>query len=53
MAADGAVSAPRGVKAILVEKRPCWPSRLGVNAGGVRQFARHPVEILSISSMEL
>lgn len=44
----------RGVKAILVEKDYAGRHASGVNAGGVRQLARHIAEIpLSISSMEI
>lgn len=44
----------RGAKAILVEKDYAGRHASGVNAGGVRQLARHIAEIpLSISSMEL
>ena len=44
----------RGLKPILVEKDYAGRHASGVNAGGVRQLARHLAEIpLSISSMEL
>lgn len=44
----------RGAKVILVEKDYAGRHASGVNAGGVRQLARHIAEIpLSISSMEL
>jgi sarcosine oxidase subunit beta len=44
----------RGLKPILVEKDYVGRHASGVNAGGVRQLARHLAEIpLSISSMEL
>ena len=44
----------RGVKTILVEKDHAGRHASGVNAGGVRQLARHVAEIpLSISSMAL
>ena len=44
----------RGLKPILVEKDYAGRHASGVNAGGVRQLARHIAEIpLSISSMEL
>jgi sarcosine oxidase subunit beta len=46
--------AMRGLKPILVEKDYAGRHASGVNAGGVRQLARHLAEIpLSISSMEL
>jgi sarcosine oxidase subunit beta len=44
----------RGLKPVLVEKDYAGRHASGVNAGGVRQLARHLAEIpLSISSMEL
>ncbi len=44
----------RGLKPILVEKDHAGRHASGVNAGGVRQLARHLAEIpLSIKSMEL
>jgi sarcosine oxidase subunit beta len=44
----------RGLKPILVEKDYAGRHASGVNAGGVRQLARHLAEIpLSISSMEM
>lgn len=44
----------RGVKTILVEKDHAGRHASGVNAGGVRQLARHVAEIpLSIASMAL
>lgn len=44
----------RGLKPILIEKDYAGRHASGVNAGGVRQLARHLAEIpLSISSMEL
>lgn len=44
----------RGLKPILVEKDYAGRHASGVNAGGVRQLARHLAEIpLSISSMEI
>src|SRR5258707_5063584 len=44
----------RGLKPILVEKDYAGRHASGVNAGGVRQLARHIAEIpLSIASMEL
>src|SRR5260370_34392253 len=44
----------RGLKPILVEKDYAGRHASGVNAGGVRQLARHLAEIpLSISSMAL
>ena len=44
----------RGVKTILIEKDYAGRHASGVNAGGVRQLARHIAEIpLSISSMGL
>ena len=44
----------RGLKPILVEKDYAGRHASGVNAGGVRQLARHLAEIpLSIKSMEL
>ena len=46
--------AMRGLKTILVEKDYAGRHASGVNAGGVRQLARHIAEIpLSISSMDL
>src|SRR3977135_218266 len=44
----------RGLKPILVEKDYAGRHASGVNAGGVRQLARHLAEIpLSLSSMDL
>jgi sarcosine oxidase subunit beta len=44
----------RGLKPILIEKDYAGRHASGVNAGGVRQLARHLAEIpLSVSSMEL
>jgi sarcosine oxidase, subunit beta len=44
----------RGLKPILIEKDYAGRHASGVNAGGVRQLARHIAEIpLSISSMEI
>ena len=44
----------RGLKPILVEKDYAGRHASGVNAGGVRQLARHIAEIpMSIASMEL
>jgi len=44
----------RGLKPIVIEKDYAGRHASGVNAGGVRQLARHVAEIpLSISSMEL
>lgn len=44
----------RGLKPILIEKDYAGRHASGVNAGGVRQLARHLAEIpVSISSMEL
>jgi sarcosine oxidase subunit beta len=46
--------ARRGVSVILIEKDYAGRHASGVNAGGVRQLARHVAEIpLSIASMEL
>ena len=46
--------AMRGLKPILVEKDYAGRHASGVNAGGVRQLARHIAEIpLSIASMDL
>ncbi|UYN97829.1 MAG: FAD-binding oxidoreductase [Enhydrobacter sp.] len=44
----------RGLRVVVVEKDHAGRHASGVNAGGVRQLARHPAEIpLSIASMEL
>ncbi|WP_137045309.1 FAD-binding oxidoreductase [Pseudolabrys sp. FHR47] len=44
----------RGVKPLLLEKDYCGRHASGVNAGGVRQLARHVAEVpLSVASMEL
>jgi sarcosine oxidase, subunit beta len=44
----------RGLKAIVIEKDYAGRHASGVNAGGVRQLARHVAEIpLSVASMEL
>lgn len=44
----------RGVKAILLEKDYAGRHSSGVNAGGVRQLARHIAEVpLSVASMEI
>jgi sarcosine oxidase subunit beta len=44
----------RGLKPILIEKDYCGRHASGVNAGGVRQLARHLAEIpMSVASMEL
>jgi sarcosine oxidase subunit beta len=44
----------RGLKPIVIEKDYAGRHASGVNAGGVRQLARHVAEIpLSVASMEL
>jgi sarcosine oxidase subunit beta len=44
----------RGAKPLLIEKDYCGRHASGVNAGGVRQLARHVAEVpLSVASMEL
>lgn len=44
----------RGVRPLLLEKDYCGRHASGVNAGGVRQLARHVAEVpLSVASMEL
>ncbi|MBS0536045.1 MAG: FAD-binding oxidoreductase [Proteobacteria bacterium] len=44
----------RGAKPLLLEKDYCGRHASGVNAGGVRQLARHVAEVpLSVASMEL
>jgi sarcosine oxidase, subunit beta len=44
----------RGLRPALIEKEYAGRHASGVNAGGVRQLARHPAEIpLSIRSMEI
>ncbi len=44
----------RGVKPLLIEKDYVGRHASGVNAGGVRQLARHVAEVpLSVASMEL
>ena len=46
--------AMRGLKPILIEKDHAGRHASGVNAGGVRQLARHLAEVpLSVASMEL
>src|SRR5262245_44024271 len=44
----------RGVKALVIEKDYAGRHASGVNAGGVRQLARHLAEVpLSVASMEI
>lgn len=44
----------RGAKPLVIEKDYCGRHASGVNAGGVRQLARHIAEVpLSVASMEL
>jgi glycine/D-amino acid oxidase-like deaminating enzyme len=44
----------RGIKAIVIEKDYAGRHASGVNAGGVRQLARHVAEVpLSVASMEI
>src|SRR5262245_2119080 len=46
--------AMRGVRALVIEKDYAGRHASGVNAGGVRQLARHVAEVpLSVASMEL